>query len=51
MTVHNSTIDNYRATEGYFECRSCGSRTVSDAHLGSCPSCGGLVRNIAVARE
>ncbi|MDX5989403.1 rubrerythrin-like domain-containing protein [Haloferax mediterranei ATCC 33500] len=51
MPVHNSVIDDYHATEGYYECRSCRTRTVSETHLPMCPNCGGSVRNIAVARE
>ncbi|WP_411968558.1 rubrerythrin-like domain-containing protein [Haloferax sp. YSSS75] len=51
MAIHNSVIDGYSASEGYFECRSCGSRTVSQNHVAACPSCGGSVRNIAVPRE
>ncbi|WP_396612624.1 rubrerythrin-like domain-containing protein [Haloferax sp. S1W] len=51
MVLHNSKIDRYQAAEGYYECRSCGTRTVSSSHVASCPSCGGSVRNIAVPRE
>ncbi|MDS0239868.1 MULTISPECIES: rubrerythrin-like domain-containing protein [unclassified Haloferax] len=51
MVLNNSVIDDYRSTEGYYECRSCRTRTVSETHLSSCPDCGGSVRNIAVARE
>ncbi|MFC7203564.1 rubrerythrin-like domain-containing protein [Haloferax namakaokahaiae] len=51
MVIHNSTIDRYSASEGYFECRTCGTRVVSSTHVASCEQCGGSVRNIAVARE
>lgn len=51
MALHNSVIDDYHPTEGYYECRSCRTRTVSATHLSKCPDCGGSVRNIAVARE
>lgn len=40
------TTDAYR-----YECPGCGARTRADQPLGSCPDCGGSVRNIAVPRE
>jgi Zn finger protein HypA/HybF involved in hydrogenase expression len=51
MVVHNASIDPHRSEHGYYECQSCGGRTTSDRRLETCPTCGGDVRNIAVARE
>jgi len=52
MVVHNSTVDPYSPSDGYYECRSCGERYESEADASAgCPDCDGEVRNIAVARE
>ncbi|MWV38940.1 MULTISPECIES: rubrerythrin-like domain-containing protein [Natrialba] len=42
--------DPYTPKRSYYECQECGYREAADS-LGSCPSCQGPVRNIAVARE
>ncbi|MFC7114484.1 rubrerythrin-like domain-containing protein [Natronoarchaeum sp. GCM10025703] len=42
--------DPYTPTESYYECTECLARTDEDVN-GRCPECGGVVRNIAVARE
>jgi len=49
--VKMNRSDPYSPDESCYECRSCGARTVTDGHLGSCPECDGDVRNIAVPRE
>ncbi|WP_416839718.1 rubrerythrin-like domain-containing protein [Haloferax sp. DFSO52] len=51
MAMYNSLTGGWTVSGGYFECRSCGTRTVSERFLAVCPNCGGSVRNIAVARE
>jgi hypothetical protein len=43
--------DPYSPTVPYYECVSCSERTVETDHTGLCPSCGGRVQNLAVARE
>ncbi|WP_435065456.1 rubrerythrin-like domain-containing protein [Halobaculum sp. EA56] len=44
-------IDPYEASGGLFECVDCGGRTEAESTPGTCQSCGGEVRNIAVSRE
>lgn len=51
MTQHAQSIDPYTAEDACFECQSCGSRTRSDERLHECPSCGGMLKNIAIPRE
>lgn len=51
MTLNNTSIDPYRASDGYFECVSCGHRESSTERLHECPECGDEMRNIGVARE
>ncbi|MWG35722.1 rubrerythrin-like domain-containing protein [Halomarina oriensis] len=46
-----STVDPYTPGEAVFECVDCQHRTASSEHVGSCPECGGTIKNIAVARE
>jgi hypothetical protein len=43
-------FDPYTPLEPCFECPGCGYRERTD-RLGSCPDCGGQLRNIAVGRE
>ncbi len=43
--------DPYEPTGPYYECISCCERTTASDHNGFCSSCGGRVRNLAVARE
>ncbi|PSP82857.1 hypothetical protein BRC83_08580 [Halobacteriales archaeon QS_1_68_17] len=43
--------DPFTPEESYYECLECGSRTLTEDHIGSCPACGGEVRNIGVPRE
>ena len=51
MVLHNASLDPHRSDRDYYECRVCGNRTTSQRRLETCPTCGGDVRNIAVARE
>lgn len=51
MVLHNASIDPHTAERDYYECRSCGERTVSDERVETCTDCGGDLRNIGVARE
>ena len=51
MVLHNASLDPHRSGHGYYECWGCGNRTTSEHRLETCPTCGGDVRNIAVARE
>ncbi|WP_435125035.1 rubrerythrin-like domain-containing protein [Halobaculum sp. D14] len=44
-------IDPYSASEGLFECVSCGARHAASSNPGACRDCGGPVQNIAVSRE
>jgi hypothetical protein len=51
MTQQAESVDPYTADDCCFECQHCGSRTRSEERLHECPSCGGVVKNIAVTRE
>lgn len=42
--------DPYTPDEAVYECHQCGHR-VEGGSGGTCPQCGGGVKNIAVARE
>lgn len=46
-----SQQDPYSPTESHYECIECQHRITGTEHLGSCPECDGVVRNLAVARE
>jgi rRNA maturation endonuclease Nob1 len=44
--------DPYTMTGTYiYECVACAERVESEDRIGDCPSCGGVVQNIAVPRE
>lgn len=43
--------DTYEPSTATYECTNCLHRERSDAFPGTCPECGGAVRNIAVPRE
>ena len=43
-------IDPYTPGEPLYECADCGSRSVGGTG-GTCPDCGGTLRNITVPRE
>lgn len=51
MALYNTELDPYTPDGGYYECRSCETRTTSTTYLATCPECDGEVYNIAVARE
>ncbi len=51
MPTNLADIDPYTPKIGYFECLTCGSRTMSHDRLSTCSSCGGPLQNIAVPRE
>lgn len=51
MVVHNSKHEPDSTDQRYYECYDCGTRTTSDEHVAVCPECGGLMKNITVARE
>jgi DNA-directed RNA polymerase subunit RPC12/RpoP len=51
MVLHNATVDPYRPSEGYYECRDCGLRVAADS-VQRCDDCGSArVYNISVPRE
>ena len=51
MIPTSADVDPYTPEMGYFECVECSRRTTSDERLTTCETCGGQLRNIAVARE
>ncbi len=48
--MHMVRSDPYTPSSAYYECTECLTRT-TEKLTGNCPECGGVVRNIAVARE
>ncbi|AXG07701.1 rubrerythrin-like domain-containing protein [Haloplanus rubicundus] len=49
--MRHNLIDPYTPGRGYYECRTCTHRVVSEDRLTTCPACGAGVRNLAVPRE
>ncbi len=43
--------DTYSPDTYYYECQDCRWRETREEPVGTCPRCGGGVRNIAVPRE
>ncbi|WP_436924501.1 rubrerythrin-like domain-containing protein [Halosimplex amylolyticum] len=43
--------DPYTAERSRYECTDCLHRVTTDGSIGSCPECGGRMRNVAVPRE
>lgn len=43
--------DSYQPSTGTYECSDCLHREQATDFPGSCPECGGTLRNIAVPRE
>lgn len=43
--------ESYEADGGTYECNGCRHRERADSYPGTCPECGGEMRNIAVPRE